>query len=428
MSYIVGCSLNYITYLLIGYFGFRLSPRKHKLLIGASMISVLVVGAGYRYTGIGSPIFDLLMSQLSIGLFFEDRPIHLMVVSAVVIYLTRIIHSLSVILIDVVLTATGIVSMDRIWWMGLAYSLSFLTYVLIYVRLLKKNEIYLCDIELRYEVALLVQGSIFHGLLVYAFGVMSANGTFNEGYARIMFLISMVGAMYSMVLTLKFTIKNIQSMRQNRMLQATICIQNQQYDYQLQQSALLRQFRHDQVNHMGALRELIRQRKVDEAKEYIETIWKIQEDFELRVHTGDSFLDLIINYYFDMAIKDKIEFTVLGKLTEKLPIEMVDITSLMGNVLQNAMEAVRKAKTPRIQIELLEHKSEVFIVVKNSVEKIITIRDGMIHTTKSDQENHGYGLTNIAATIKKYHGEYYIDSIVEQGEAIFKISIAIPRE
>jgi len=62
------------------------------------------------------------------------------------------------------------------------------------------------------------------------------------------------------------------------------------------------------------LRELICQRKDKEAKEYIDTIWKIQARHTQNVHTGDSFLEVVLNYYYDMAVKEKIEFTVAGRL------------------------------------------------------------------------------------------------------------------
>ena len=58
-------------------------------------------------------------------------------------------------------------------------------------------------------------------------------------------------------------------------------------------------------------------RKTEEAKEYIDTIWNIQDVFDLKIHTGDGFLDIIVNYYLYLAVKENIEFAVLGKLTEK---------------------------------------------------------------------------------------------------------------
>ncbi|RAZ71722.1 hypothetical protein DK853_43935, partial [Klebsiella oxytoca] len=59
-----------------------------------------------------------------------------------------------------------------------AYLLSFLVYLLIYLRLFKKNDIYLGDIEFKYKFALLIQGSIFQMFYNYVFYF------FNENHAR----------------------------------------------------------------------------------------------------------------------------------------------------------------------------------------------------------------------------------------------------
>lgn len=78
---------------------------------------------------------------------------------------------------------------------------------------------------------------------------------------------------------------------------------------------------------------------MEEARGYIDTIWNVQDEFELKIHTGDSFLDVIMNYYLYIATKGNIKFTVSGKVTTISYIEMFDITTLIGNVLQNAIEA-----------------------------------------------------------------------------------------
>lgn len=109
-----------------------------------------------------------------------------------------------------------------------------------------------------------------------------------------------------------------------------------------------------------------------------------------------------------------------------MPFEMFDITTLMGNILQNAFEATIKADVPKIRVELIEHKEEIFIVVSNSVEKKVNTKTDFFITSKKDNKNHGFGIKNITATVKKYHGECYMESITENKEASFKISIAIP--
>lgn len=426
MIYIVDNISNYFIYLFIIYCGFRISPRRNRFFIGISALIVLFAGIFNAYYDVNSPIVYIVWSVLSICLFFEERLGHLIVLSAALMYFTGIIDTFSVMLIQVMMIGGGISSTDIVWWMEPAYLLSFLIYLLAYLRILKKYEVYMGDIEFKYKFALLVQGSIFQIFYNFVFAFFNENHTMYGWDAYVVFFISIVGVIYSFFLTLSLAVKNILSNRQNRELQSFMYMQKQQYEYQLQQSVAVRHFKHDLVNHIGVLRELMNEKKTKEAKEYIETIWNIQDEFDLKIHTGDSFLDIIVNYYLYLAIKENIEFVVCGKLTEKMPLEMFDITTLMGNILQNAFEAATKAAVPKIRVELIEHKKEIFIVVSNSAAEKINTKTDFFMTSKKDKENHGFGLKNIAATVEKYHGECYMESIVENREALFKISIAIP--
>ena len=426
MIYIVDNISNYLIYLFIIHFGFKLNPRKNKVLLGASVLIMLSAGGYNVYFDTNSPIIYIVWSVLSICLFFEDRLCHLFMLSAALMYFTGIIDTFSVMLIQVVLIGGGVGDTGITWWMEPAYLLSFLLYLLIYLQLFRKNDVYLCNIKFKYKFALLIQGSIFQMFYNFVFSFFYENHAMYDIDAYAVFFISITGVLYSIFLTLNLAIKNILSDRQSRELQSFMYMQKQQYDYQLQQSVAVRRFKHDLVNHIGVVRELINEKKTDEAKEYIDTIWNIQDVFDLKIHTGDSFLDIIVNYYLYLAVKENIEFAVWGKLTEKMPLEMFDITTLMGNILQNAFEAAIKADVPRIRVELVEHKEEIFVVVSNSVAKRVNTKADFFMTSKEDKENHGFGLKNIAATVEKYHGECYMESILENREVLFQISIAIP--
>lgn len=427
MIYIVDNLLNYFIYLFIIDCGFKISPRKNGFFIGLSVLIVLFAGVFNAYFDVNSPIVYMVWSVLSICLFFQESLLNLIVLSATLMYFTGIMDTFSVMLIQVIMIGRGISSTDIAWWMEPAYLLSFVIYFWVYLRILKKHEVYMCDIEFRYKFALLVQGSIFQMFYNFVFVFFNENHTRYGWDAYAVLFISIVGAIYSVFLTLSLAVKNIESNRQNKELQSFMYMQKQQYDYQLQQSAAVRRFKHDLVNHIGVLRELMNEKRTEEAKAYIDTIWSIQEEFDLRIHTGDSFLDVIVNYYWYLAAKEHIEFAILGKLTEKMPLEMFDITTLMGNILQNAVESAIKADVPRIRVELVEHKKEIFIVVSNSAVKRIHTKTDFFMTSKKDKGNHGFGLKNIIGTVEKYHGEYYMEFIEENGETWFKISIAVPK-
>ena len=329
MIYIVDNISNYFIYLFIIHFGFRLNPRKNKFFIGASVLTMLSAGAYNVYFDTNSPIIYILWSVLSICLFFEDRLWHLFILSAALMYFTGIIDTFSVMLIQVVLIGRGVGGTGITWWMEPAYLLSFLVYLLIYLRLFKKNDIYLSDIKFKYKFALLIQASIFQMFYDYVFYFFDENHARYGLDAYAVFFISIAGTLYSIFLTLNLAIKNILSDRQSRELQSFMYMQKQQYDYQLQQSVAVRRFKHDLVNHIGVVRELIN--------------------------------------------------------------EMFDITTLLGNILQNAFEAAIKADVPRIRVELVEHKEEIFIVVSNSVAKRINTKTDFFMTFKKDRENHGFG-------------------------------------
>ena len=427
MIYIVDNFLNYLIYLFIIYFGFKVHPRKNKILCWLSVLVVLSAGIFNMYFGTNSPIVYIFWSVLSICFFFEEHLLRLGLLSMALMYFTGIMDTFSVILIQIVHIGGG-VETGITWWKEIAYVISFFVYFLVYTKLLKKNEVYLNDIECRYKVAILVQSSIFQMFYNIVFAFFDENHTMYGWDAYGVFFISIVGAVYAIFLTLSLAIKNVLSNRQNKELQSFMYMQKEQYDYQLQQSVAIRQFKHDLTNHMGVLRELMNQKKLEEARGYIDTIWKIQDGFELKIYTGDSFLDVIMNYYLYIATKENIKFTVSGKVTTITYIEMFDITTLMGNVLQNAIEAAKKTNVPRIRVELIEHKNEIFIAVSNSVVEKINTNKNFLKTSKRDKKNHGFGFKNIIATVEKYQGEYYMDSLVENGEPIFKISIAIPKE
>ena len=105
MIYIVDNILNYLIYLFITYFGFKLNPRKNKFLLGTSVLIMLFAGAFNQYFDSNSPITYIFWSVLSIILFFDDCLGHLLLLSAALMYFTGIIDTFSVMLVQIVLAS-----------------------------------------------------------------------------------------------------------------------------------------------------------------------------------------------------------------------------------------------------------------------------------------------------------------------------------
>ena len=160
MIYIVDNFLNYLIYLFIIYFGFKIQPRKNKIFRWLSVVVVFAAGIFNMYFETNSPIVYVCWSVLSVCLFFKERLLRLGILSFALMYFTGIMDTFSVMLIQILLIG-GAVETGLTWWMEIAYAMSFSVYFMVYTILLKKNEVYLNDIEYRYKVAILVQGSIF---------------------------------------------------------------------------------------------------------------------------------------------------------------------------------------------------------------------------------------------------------------------------
>jgi sensor histidine kinase regulating citrate/malate metabolism len=105
--------------------------------------------------------------------------------------------------------------------------------------------------------------------------------------------------------------------------------------------------------------------------------------------------------------------------------EPMDISTLFGNALDNAIESVRKLPQEEkrlIHVAVARQKDFLRIRVENYYEGNLVFENGLPATTKEDKEYHGYGLKSIRSTVKKYGGSITIDT----NENWFELRILIP--
>ena len=123
MIYIVDNFLNYLIYLFIIYFGFKIQPRKNKFFCWLSVVVVLVAGIFNMYFETNSPVVYMCWSVLSVSLFFKERLLRLGILSLALMYFTGIMDTFSVMLIQILLIGGG-VETSITWWMEIAYAIS----------------------------------------------------------------------------------------------------------------------------------------------------------------------------------------------------------------------------------------------------------------------------------------------------------------
>lgn len=166
----------------------------------------------------------------------------------------------------------------------------------------------------------------------------------------------------------------------------------------------VRKIRHDLKNAFAALSGYLNQGDIEAAKQFLEQ--KTEKLGELTYSTGHPALDAVINAKRTRALENQIRFEAKAALPPELLLDEMDLCIILGNALDNALEACEKMLRGQGQIVLNLRKSGemLFMEIRNTFkEKPVSGSEGFV-TTKRDKKNHGFGLKTMEQLTKKYDG------------------------
>ena len=168
----------------------------------------------------------------------------------------------------------------------------------------------------------------------------------------------------------------------------------------------IKKLRHDMKNHLIAISELSKKHSDTDITDYISALLKKMVRAEEYSQTGILSLDSIINYKLTQAERSSISVSCEIALPDDLNIEADDFVTIIGNLLDNAIEAAEKTQNDKyIFLNIRYTKGTLFITIKNSFDGVLNIKNHRFQTTKKDTALHGIGLQSIEAAIRKYNGE-----------------------
>ena len=172
--------------------------------------------------------------------------------------------------------------------------------------------------------------------------------------------------------------------------------------------------KHDMKNTISVIMQLSIG-KEEELQAYVEELNRTMDRLEFRYKTGNTIVDTLLNmkYHEIINIIPDLQMDVEGlQFPEKLFIQGYDVGIILGNALDNAMEACLKLKEKEpdaetfIRISSSQRRELYFLKIENSFDGRL-VRDPQKEfpmTDKSDGNNHGIGLANIKSTAEKYQG------------------------
>lgn len=149
-----------------------------------------------------------------------------------------------------------------------------------------------------------------------------------------------------------------------------------------------RKMTHDFNNHLETIRSLIAVKDFDSATDYIDSIRNNAVPV-LMVKSNNSAIDAILNYKYSQATAKDIVMDFNINDLSAIPLSKEDVVSMLGNVLDNAIEAASKcANHKRISVKINRCEEETVIFVRNTISEPVEIIDNHIKSTKENSLEH----------------------------------------
>lgn len=191
----------------------------------------------------------------------------------------------------------------------------------------------------------------------------------------------------------------------------------------------MRAMRHDLGNHLMVIEGLAKNGDVEELAAYIDELKERSMELKPKVRSGNAVTDVVLSEISGRCKREHISFESRFVYPEGLAINPFDMSVILTNALQNAIEASKVAtahvNTPKVTIMSVIRERFFIINVRNKIaNRRVLNEEGLPDTTKQEA-GHGYGLKNIRSIAQKYRGEIEIRQEEANGELYFILNIML---
>lgn len=188
-----------------------------------------------------------------------------------------------------------------------------------------------------------------------------------------------------------------------------IDMKSEQYNMITEKIEKTRKSRHDIHHHINVVYQLAKENKIEQLIEYLEEYNKIDSTKEPMVYCNNSTVDAILNHYILLAKDNGIEVHLNVALPEELKIRDTDLCIVIGNLLENAIEASKKEENKRIKLRINRSNEYICMLVSNLYNGEIKKGHSGYYSRKREFKDTGIGLSSVSAVVEKYDGRMEID-------------------
>ena len=277
-----------------------------------------------------------------------------------------------------------------------------------------------------------------YGLLIYGSVILAVSGLIVDCYyingniypnmsltLLILFsvhliILSIVYALHTADLYNDFTV----SSSRLALARSQIAMQQEYYETLSGQINEIRGIRHDLRHFTGVIRRLSEEGRLEELKCFLNEYAEETETDPLPVFCENIVANSMLGYYYLKAFKAEIEFSCSCAIPRQLSVSDSDLCVVLGNALENAVEACERLEKPNSRFLSAESRilnGQLLIKIENSYNGFLKLKSGGYTSTK-DGEFHGLGLRNIQKVVESYGG--FVKT--EHDEKTFTLMAAFP--
>jgi sensor histidine kinase regulating citrate/malate metabolism len=186
----------------------------------------------------------------------------------------------------------------------------------------------------------------------------------------------------------------------------------------------MRGWRHDYHNHIQTMKAHLVLGQLNELSEYLGKLDNDLTSVDTVIKTGNVMVDAILNSKISLAVSRKINVNIKATVPGELKVSEIDLCVIIGNLLDNAMEACLKQPDEAerfIRVYIGIFKEQLYISVSNSVGGEIK-KSGKTYFSTKNSATHGFGLMRVDKIAQKYSG--YINR--QNEEAVFATEVMLP--
>lgn len=186
----------------------------------------------------------------------------------------------------------------------------------------------------------------------------------------------------------------------------------------------VRGLRHDLKHHMSEILMLADKGKSREIVDYVRDMQAQLLTEGEHISSGNADIDSLVNLMLERAKRELVDVRCRVSVPQELDIAAFDWNIILGNLMDNAIEAAKRSEEKLLHIKIQYQKGMLLIAIKNSFSgALVKKEDGYLSTKDYDRTDesqvHGLGIRNVRRIVEKYNGSVEISDT----EGIFEVRV-----